>query len=99
MYPGAMFMLAYLGDIPVVGLPGCVMYHKASIFDVVVPRLLARYSGHPLGKAVVAAFQERTGEEPEPVSDSRVVAGRAVSGRIDGTEVAVGKPDYFIARV
>ena len=41
MYPGAMFMLAYLGDIPMVGLPGCVMYHKASIFDLAVPRLLA----------------------------------------------------------
>ncbi len=39
--PGAMFMLAYLGDIPVVGLPGCVMYHNTSIFDLVVPRLLA----------------------------------------------------------
>lgn len=39
--PGAMFMLAYIGDIPVVGLPGCVMYYKASIFDLVVPRLLA----------------------------------------------------------
>jgi len=40
-FPGAMFMLAYLGDVPVVGLPGCVMYYKASIFDLVVPRLLA----------------------------------------------------------
>ncbi len=39
--PGAMFMLAYLDDIPVVGLPGCVMYHKTSIFDLIVPRLLA----------------------------------------------------------
>ncbi len=39
--PGAMFMLAYIGDIPVVGLPGCVMYHKSSIFDLVVPRILA----------------------------------------------------------
>ena len=41
VFPGAMFMLAYLGDIPVVGLPGCVMYYKASIFDLVIPRLLA----------------------------------------------------------
>lgn len=40
-FPGAMFMLAYLGEIPVVGLPGCVMYHKASIFDLTVPRLVA----------------------------------------------------------
>ncbi len=40
-FPGAMFMLAYIGDVPVVGLPGCVMYHKASIFDLTVPRLVA----------------------------------------------------------
>jgi molybdenum cofactor synthesis domain-containing protein len=39
--PGAMFMLAYIGKIPVVGLPGCVMYHKISVFDLVVPRILA----------------------------------------------------------
>jgi len=39
--PGAMFMLAYIDGIPVIGLPGCVMYHRASIFDLVVPRLLA----------------------------------------------------------
>lgn len=39
--PGAMFMLAYINDIPVIGLPGCVMYHRASIFDLVVPRVLA----------------------------------------------------------
>lgn len=39
--PGAMFMLATMGDVPVIGLPGCVMYHRASIFDLVVPRLLA----------------------------------------------------------
>ncbi|MDK2956612.1 MAG: hypothetical protein PWQ57_2108 [Desulfovibrionales bacterium] len=41
VFPGAMFMLAYAGDAPILGLPGCVMYHKASIFDLVVPRLLA----------------------------------------------------------
>lgn len=39
--PGAMFMLAYIGNIPVVGLPGCVMYSRVSIFDLIVPRLLA----------------------------------------------------------
>jgi len=40
-FPGAMFMLAYLNDIPIIGLPGCVMYYKASIFDLIVPRILA----------------------------------------------------------
>jgi molybdopterin biosynthesis enzyme len=39
--PGAMFMLAYIDSIPVVGLPGCVMYSGVSIFDLIVPRLLA----------------------------------------------------------
>lgn len=39
--PGAMFMLSYIDDIPVVGLPGCVMYSNTSIFDLIVPRLLA----------------------------------------------------------
>lgn len=41
--PGAMFMLAYTKEagVPVVGLPGCVMYAKRTIFDLVLPRLLA----------------------------------------------------------
>jgi molybdenum cofactor synthesis domain-containing protein len=39
--PGAMFMLAYIGQTAVVGLPGCVMYHGTSIFDVILPRLIA----------------------------------------------------------
>ena len=40
--PGAMFMLAYYGDskIPVMGLPGCVMYAKRTIFDLVLPRIM-----------------------------------------------------------
>lgn len=41
VFPGAMFMLGYIGDVPVLGLPGCVMYFRASIFDLVVPRLVA----------------------------------------------------------
>ena len=40
--PGAMFLLAYLEDgTPVMGLPGCVMYAKATIFDLVLPRIAA----------------------------------------------------------
>ena len=41
VFPGAMFMLAYKGTIPIVGLPGCVMYNKASVFDLIMPRILA----------------------------------------------------------
>jgi len=40
--PGAMFLLAYYKDtIPILGLPGCVMYSKRTIFDLVLPRVMA----------------------------------------------------------
>lgn len=40
--PGAMFMLAYLeGDLPVMGLPGAVLYERETLFDHVLPRVLA----------------------------------------------------------
>jgi molybdopterin biosynthesis enzyme len=40
--PGAMFMLAYTADHrPLCGLPGCVMYSQRTVFDLVLPRLLA----------------------------------------------------------
>lgn len=39
--PGAMFLLSYLDDMPIMGLPGCVMYAKRTIFDLVLPRVLA----------------------------------------------------------
>jgi len=38
--PGAMFLLAYKGDMPIIGLPGCAMYAKRTMFDLVFPRLL-----------------------------------------------------------
>lgn len=38
--PGAMLMVAYLGRIPILGLPGCVMYHRTTIFDLVLPLVL-----------------------------------------------------------
>ena len=41
-FPGAMFCLGYFEDgTPVTGLPGCVMYTKASVFDIVLPRIAA----------------------------------------------------------
>lgn len=41
--PGAMFLLGYYGDedIPVMGLPGCVMYAERTIFDLALPRIMA----------------------------------------------------------
>ena len=50
--PGAMLCLGYFEDgMPILGLPGCVMYHKATIFDIVLPRVLA---GVEISKAELA---------------------------------------------
>lgn len=41
--PGSMFLLAYFEDgTPIVGLPGCVMYSKHTIFDILLPRLMTK---------------------------------------------------------
>ena len=46
--PGAMFLLGYYDDGKVVmGLPGCVMYANATIFDLMLPRIV---SGEKLEK-------------------------------------------------
>lgn len=40
--PGAMLLLAYFSDgVPILGLPGCVMYAKATVFDLLLPRIAA----------------------------------------------------------
>ncbi|KNZ43524.1 molybdopterin-binding protein [Acetobacterium bakii] len=38
--PGAMFLVSYIGEIPVLGLPGCIMYSRRTVFDLVVPKLM-----------------------------------------------------------
>ena len=43
--PGAMFLLGYFDDgTPVMGLPGCVMYAGATVFDLVLPKVAADVS-------------------------------------------------------
>lgn len=51
--PGSMFLLGYLDGVTVVGLPGCVMHDEFTIFDVLVPRLVA---GEHLTRADVKAL-------------------------------------------
>ncbi|ABO51268.1 molybdenum cofactor cytidylyltransferase [Desulforamulus reducens MI-1] len=39
--PGAMFLMAYKGDVAVLGIPACGMYFRTTVLDLVLPRLLA----------------------------------------------------------
>ncbi|MGF9797994.1 molybdopterin-binding protein [Brevibacillus agri] len=54
MLPGSMLMVAYKGDVPILGLPGAVMHEPFTSFDVFLPRILA-------GERIVASDMTRLG--------------------------------------
>ena len=49
--PGAMFLVAYLGEVPLLGVPACGLYHRITALDLVLPRILA---GERIGKKELA---------------------------------------------
>jgi molybdenum cofactor synthesis domain-containing protein len=49
--PGAMFLMAYIGDVPLLGVPACGLYHRITVLDLVLPRIL---TGEKIGKAELA---------------------------------------------
>ncbi len=49
--PGSMFLVAYLGDVPLLGVPACGLYHRITVLDLVLPRILA---GEKIGKTELA---------------------------------------------
>ncbi len=49
--PGAMFLMAYIGDVPLLGVPACGLHHRITVLDLVLPRILA---GEKIGKAELA---------------------------------------------
>ncbi|MGD8290722.1 MAG: molybdopterin-binding protein [Desulfobacterales bacterium] len=49
--PGAMFLVAYIGNVPLLGVPACGLYHRITVLDLVLPRILA---GEKIGKAELA---------------------------------------------
>ena len=42
LLPGAMCMVAYRHQVPIVGIPACAMYHKTTVLDIIFPRLLTK---------------------------------------------------------
>jgi hypothetical protein len=49
--PGAMFLVAYIGDIPLLGVPACGLHHRITVLDLVLPRILA---GERIGRKELA---------------------------------------------
>jgi hypothetical protein len=46
-----MFLTAYIGDIPLLGVPACGLHHKITVLDLMLPRIL---SGEKIGKKELA---------------------------------------------
>ena len=51
--PGSMFLMAYLDNVPILGLSGCVLHDAFSAFDMLLPRLLA---GEKITRADIVAM-------------------------------------------
>jgi hypothetical protein len=51
--PGAMFLVGRIGQVPVIGLPACGMFHHITVFDLVLPRIL---TGETIGREELAAL-------------------------------------------
>lgn len=49
--PGAMFLVACIEDVPILGIPACGMYARTTIFDLILPRIL---SGDKIGRRELA---------------------------------------------
>ena len=49
--PGAMFMVAYIGETPILGVPACGLHHKVTVLDLILPRVLI---GEHIGKKELA---------------------------------------------
>jgi hypothetical protein len=52
-HPGSLFWLARIGDVPVLGMPTCGLFSQATVFDLVLPRILA---GLDVGREELAAL-------------------------------------------
>ena len=60
--PGAMFLVAYLGEVLLLGVPACALHHRSTALDLVLPRILA---GEHIGKTELA-FLGHGGLAPGP---------------------------------
>ncbi len=49
--PGAMFLSGIIDNLPILGIPACGMYHKITVLDLLLPRILC---GEKIGRLEIA---------------------------------------------
>jgi molybdopterin biosynthesis enzyme len=50
-HPGSLFWLARRGDVPIIGMPTCGLFSQATVFDLLLPRML---TGERVGREELA---------------------------------------------
>lgn len=71
--PGSLLLLGYVGNVPVIGAPGCIRSPRTNVIDLLLPRLLA---GERLTRADLVALGhggllEDISERPMPRSQTK----------------------------
>jgi len=51
--PGAMLLVGRIGEVPIAGVPACGMYHKITVLDLLLPRIL---TGASIGRQELASM-------------------------------------------
>ena len=51
--PGAMLLVGRIGGVPIAGVPACGMYHKITVLDLLLPRIL---TGASIGREELASM-------------------------------------------
>ena len=51
--PGAMLLVGRIGEVPITGVPACGMYHKITVLDLLLPRIL---TGASIGREELASM-------------------------------------------
>lgn len=49
--PGAMILVGYIGEVPIIGVPACGLHHRTTVFDLILPRILG---GERIGHEAIA---------------------------------------------
>lgn len=66
----------------------------SSLYRIVAS--VEQFSEHPLGRAIVKCYKDSNGASLLPVDDFKMVAGRGISGRIEGKYVLAGNKEMLL---
>ncbi len=67
--PGAMFLVGYIKETPLLGVPACGLFHRITVLDLILPRIMA---GEHITKRSGISWARRTVHELQTMHVSAV---------------------------